>query len=70
MTRRAKYKPTIQSACKNHPGVPAVEDELCENCLFYRAQGKSLSDRAAGIRPPAPPPPAHRSAARPPKIVR
>ena len=47
MRRKNKVRGPSPS-CRNHSGVLATANGLCANCNFYKAQGKSLADRAKG----------------------
>lgn len=70
---KAKYKPTVLVACRNHPDVEAVDEEkrLCKNCLVYAEQGKTLANASEGKFPQSSPAkPVHPLAARQAKIAR
>lgn len=42
-----RFKPqTPAKACRLHPGVAAVRDGKCKNCLFYAEHGKAQAKRA------------------------
>jgi hypothetical protein len=46
-----RFKPQpVARACKKHPGVAAVRDGLCKNCLFYADHGKAQAKRAEESR--------------------
>lgn len=51
MARKVAMQPRFKSqtptkACCKHPGVAAVRDGMCKNCLFYADHGKAQSKRA------------------------
>jgi hypothetical protein len=55
MARQAAMQPRFKpqspaKACRNHPGVEAVRDGKCKNCLFYADHGKAQAKRAEQTR--------------------
>ena len=42
-----RFKPQMPAkACRKHPGVAAVREGKCKNCLAFAARGKQQQERA------------------------